>query len=59
MMPHRPQTTDGTTASRSITYTMGRDHRRGTTSVSSSATPMLIGTAMTIAITELMTVPYR
>ena len=58
-MPHRPQTTDGTTASRSITYTMGRDQRRGTTSVSSSAMPMLTGTEMTSAITELMTVPYR
>ena len=59
MMPHRPQTTDGTTASRSMTYTIGCDQRRGTTSVSSRATPTLTGTAMMIAITEVMTVPYR
>src|SRR3984957_17893906 len=59
MIPHRPQTTDGTTASRSITYTIGLDHRRGTTSVSSSETPMLIGTEMMSAITEQITVPYR
>ena len=45
--PHRPQTTDGTTASRSTTYTIGRDHRYGTTSVSSRAMPTLTGTAMT------------
>ena len=57
MSPHRPQTTDGTTASRSITYTIGCDQRRGTTSVSSSAMPTLTGTAITIAMIEVMTVP--
>src|ERR1019366_9530750 len=55
MIPHRPQTTDGTTARRSITYTIGRDHRYGTTSVRSRATPTLAGTAMMIAVTA---VPY-
>src|ERR1700761_1651116 len=56
--PHRPQTTEGTTASRSITYTMGFDQRRGTTSVSNRATPMLTGNAMMIPITDVTTVPY-
>src|SRR5580704_11265070 len=59
MMPHRPQTTDGTTASRSMTYTMGRPHRLGTTSFSSSEIPTLTGNAMMIAITELTIVPQR
>ena len=36
---------------------IGCPQRRGTTSVSSSATPRLTGTAMMIAITELITVP--
>src|ERR1035441_8619265 len=58
MIPHRPQTTDGTTARRSITYTIGRDHRYGTTSVRSRATPTLAGTAMMIAITAVTAVPY-
>src|SRR3984893_18610065 len=58
-IPHRPQTTDGTTARRSITYTIGRDHRYGTTSVSSRAMPTLTGTAITSAITPVMAVPYR
>src|SRR5215470_13574123 len=53
-IPHRPQTTDGTTASRSITYTIGRDHRYGTTSVSSRAMPTLTGTAMMIAIADVI-----
>src|ERR1017187_3831117 len=57
-IPHRPQTTDGTTASRSITYTIGRDHRYGTTSVRSRAIATLTGTAITSAITPVMTVPY-
>src|SRR6266699_1533900 len=56
-IPHRPQTTDGTTARRSTTYTIGRDHRYGTTSVSSRAMPRLSGTAMMIAITAVMAVP--
>ena len=56
-IPHRPQTTDGTTASRSTTYTIGRDHRYGTTSVSSRATPTLTGTAMMSAITAVTAVP--
>src|SRR5690242_16514171 len=59
MMPHRPHTTDGTTASRSTTYTIGCAQRRGTTSVSSSAMDTLTGTEMMIAISEAMTVPYR
>ena len=50
-------TTEGTTARRSITYTIGRDHRYGTTSVRSSATPTLTGTAITSAITAVMAVP--
>src|SRR5258708_5960783 len=56
-IPHRPQTTDGTTARRSITYTIGRDHRYGTTSVSSNAMPTLTGTARMIAITAVTAVP--
>ena len=56
-MPHRPQTTDGTTASRSTTYTIGRARRYGTTSVSSRAMPMLTGTAITSAITPVTAVP--
>ena len=56
-IPHRPQTTDGTTASRSITYTIGRDQRYGTTSVSSRAMPTLTGTAMMSAITAVTAVP--
>ena len=56
-IPHRPQTTEGTTASRSMTYTMGRDHRYGTTSVSSRAMPTLTGTAITIAMSAVMAVP--
>ncbi len=56
-IPHRPQTTDGTTASRSTTYTIGRAHRGGTTSVSSRAMPTLTGTAMMSAITAVMAVP--
>src|SRR5579859_5818173 len=58
MKPHRPQTTEGTTESRSITYTMGCAQRRGTTSVSRSDTPMLTGYAMMIAISDETTVPY-
>jgi len=42
-----------------MTYTIGRAQRRGTTSVSSRAMETLTGTEMTIAITEVMTVPYR
>src|ERR1700680_4671036 len=57
-IPHRPQTTDGTTARRSITYTIGCAHRYGTTSVSSRATPTLTGTAITSAITPVTAVPY-
>ena len=56
-IPHRPQTTEGTTASRSITYTIGRAHRRDTTSVSSRAMATLTGTDKMIAITAVMTVP--
>jgi len=56
-MPHRPQTTDGTTASRSTTYTIGRDHRYGTTSVSSRAMPTLTGTAMMSAMIAVTAVP--
>src|SRR6266852_4393995 len=57
-IPHRPQTTDGTTARRSITYTIGCAQRRGTTSVRSRAIPTLTGTAITIAIAAVMAVPY-
>src|ERR1022692_1463182 len=57
-IPHRPQTTDGTTARRSITYTIGCAHRCGTTSVRSRAMPTLTGTASTSAITPVMAVPY-
>src|SRR5260370_5083626 len=56
-IPHRPQTTDGTTARRSITYTIGRDHRYGTTSVRSRAMPTLTGTAITSAISAVTPVP--
>src|SRR6478752_7149942 len=56
-IPHRPQTTDGTTASRSTTYTIGRAQRRGTTSVSSRAMATLIGTDRMIAIAAVMIVP--
>src|SRR5438105_7703364 len=58
-MPHRPQTTEGITASRSTTYTIGRAHRGRTTSVSNRAMATLTGAAITIAITEVITVPYR
>src|SRR5487761_1237756 len=57
-IPHSPQTTDGTTASRSITYTIGRAHRYGTTSVSSRAMATLTGTAIMSAISDVMAVPY-
>src|ERR1700730_16988982 len=57
-IPHRPQTTDGTTARRSITYTIGCAHRYGTTSVRSRAMATLTGTAITSAITPVMAVPY-
>src|ERR1035437_9831774 len=57
-IPHRPQTTDGTTARRSITYTIGCAQRYGTTSVRSRAMPTLTGTAITSAITPVMAVPY-
>ena len=56
-MPHRPQTTDGTTASRSITYTIGRARRNGTTSVSSRAMATLTGTDMISAMAPVMAVP--
>src|SRR6185437_3093971 len=56
-IPYRPQTTDGTTASRSTTYTIGRAQRRGTTSVSSRAMATLIGTDRMIAIAAVMIVP--
>src|SRR4029077_7038741 len=56
-IPHRPQTTEGTTASRSTTYTIGRARRGGTTTVSSRAMPTLTGTASTMAITAVMAVP--
>ena len=56
-IPHRPQTTDGTTASRSTTYTIGRAHRCGTTSVSSRAMATLTGTDRMIAIAAVRSVP--
>src|ERR1039457_4434768 len=56
-IPQSPQTTDGITASRSITYTIGRDQRYGTTSVSSMAIPTLTGAAIS-ARSALMTLPY-
>src|SRR5690242_19646218 len=56
-IPHRPQTPDGTTASRSITYTIGRAQRYATTSVSSSAIPMLTGTDSTSAMIAVTAVP--
>ena len=37
--------------------TMGAAQRRGTTSVSSSATPRLTGTAMMMAMTDVSRVP--
>jgi len=51
--------TEGTTASRSITYTMGCAQRRGTTSVSSRA--MIIAVPVSVAIALLLTevVPRR
>src|ERR1019366_5151768 len=57
-IPHRPQTTDGTTARRSITSTIGCAQRYGTTSVRSRAMPTLTGTAIPSAITPVMAVPY-
>src|SRR5215510_11941890 len=57
-IPHRPQTTDGTTARRSTTYTIGRASRYGTTSVRSRATPTLTGTDIMTAITAVTAVPY-
>src|SRR5206468_11960462 len=56
-MPHRPNTTDGTAASRSITEPAGRRHRIGAKSVRYKAMPTLTGTAMTSPMAELSTVP--
>ena len=55
---HRPNTTDGIAASRSMTYTIGRRRKRGATSVTKSAMPMLTGTAKSRAIVDTKTVPY-
>ena len=51
-MPHRPNTTDGMAASRSITVTTDPRSRRGASSVRNSAMPIEIGTAMSSAISE-------
>ena len=51
-MPHRPNTTDGTTASRSIVYTMIVRNHRGATWVANSAMPRLTGTASARAMAD-------
>ncbi len=56
-IPHRPYTTDGTAARRSITETTGRRRRRGTDSTVNSAMPMLTGTARISAISDDSSVP--
>src|ERR1051326_8074297 len=56
--PHRPNTTDGTTASRSIRYTIGFLSRGGATWVMNSATPRLTGTASASAIAAVYSVPH-
>ena len=57
MMAHRPNTTDGTAASRSITVTTAPRSRRGASSVRNSAIPIETGTAMRRAMSETTTVP--
>src|SRR5204863_3462073 len=56
-MPHNPNTTEGTAASRSTTYDTGLRSRLGATSVRNSAMPRLTGTASASAIAELTNVP--
>jgi len=55
--PHRPNTTDGTAASRSITAAMGPPAQRGRNTVVARATPMPRGTATIIASALVATVP--
>jgi len=55
--PHRPQTTEGTAASRSTVIATGPEIRRGRISVTSRAIPRAIGTAMSRAIALVRRVP--
>ena len=55
-MPHRPKMIDGTAASRSTSAAAGRASRLGAYWVRNSATPIAIGTAMSIATVAMITV---
>ena len=57
MIPHRPNTTDGTTATRSVRLTSGRRSHGGATWVMNKAMPRLTGTATSTAIVAVSTVP--
>ena len=56
-MPHRPNTTDGTPASRSITEFTTTRSRAGATSVTNRAMPTLTGRAKRTAMDEMTAVP--
>ena len=56
-MPHRPNTTDGTTATRSVRLTSGRRSHGGATWVVNRAMPRLTGTARSTAIVAVTAVP--
>ncbi len=56
-MPHRPKTTDGMPASRSMTAITTARRRVGATSVTNNAIPTEIGNAITTAIRETTAVP--
>ena len=57
-MPHRPNTTDGTTATRSMSADRARGFSHGgATWVVNRAMPRLTGTAMTTAISAVTAVP--
>ena len=56
-MPHRPNTTDGTTATRSVSDTSHFFSHDGATCVVNKAMPMLTGTEMTTAMRAVTAVP--
>ncbi len=57
-MPQNPYTTDGMAASRSTRYDSGLRSQDGATSVMNNATATATGTAITMPISEVSTVPY-
>src|SRR5919198_3596662 len=56
--PQRPNTTEGTEASRSMMVVAGARSRRGASSVRNKAMPIEVGTAISSAISEDTAVPY-